>query len=276
MGQSYLLAGRHLAARKSFQEVLDLDEENEDARELLKKMSGTPAFLETSLWGGYSRVDDRNKWGLRAARLSWRITHQYQVWARYDNALTLDNFALLRSNQQLGALFVGGLASWNDRWATRLEIGQRNLPEELNQWFIQGEQVAYLKGGKAIKIGGFFGPRNDDTHESMMYVGTVLPVADGFSFEPTYFFATSSASNADEHRFLLAGTYRLPQGLEFNGGIQLGKVVSKLNDGNIIGGHLISYIPVGPHWIQVLARYESALNNPLFIGALGIRFRIER
>lgn len=276
LGQAYLLTGRHKDARGAFEEALILDDENEDANELLQKMSVTPALIEANVWGGYSRIENAGEFGLRAARLSWRITHQYQVWARYDNALTLDNLSLTRSNQQFGAFFVGGLASWDKNWATRLEVGRRNLQGDLSQWFVQGEQVAYLKEGKALKVGGFFGPRSDGTHESMSYVGGVLPLMDGLTFEPTYFYSTSSASGSDEHRLLLASTYRFPKGIEVNGGIQYGRVVSEQTKGNIIGGHLIGYVPMGKHWIQLLARYESALNNPLLIGALGLRFRLEK
>ncbi len=276
LAQAYLIAGRHIAARSALMEVIELDENNQSALSILTALPETPAWMEFDFWAGMTRLVGESKWGLRGARIAWRPELHSQVWLRYDNALTLDNHALLRNNQGISAVFAGGLHSWNDQWTSRFEVGRRVLLDDVRQLFFQGEQVHYLKSGHALRLGGFYGPRSDGSHESMIYAGGVIAAWDRISIEPTYFYAVDAVSKTNDQRFLLAGTYRLPNSMELNAGFQYGRVSAELPLRSLYGGHLIGRIPVGLHWVHALFRYESAQGTSRLVTAAGIRFRLER
>ena len=274
--QSYLLANRHISARASLDKALKIKPSHTAALELENKLSATQALVELNIWGGFTHINDENKAGIRAAQVSWRAKEDWQLWVRYDNALTFDNFALVRQHQEIAAWFVGGLHNWNDQFTSRLEVGYRRPDSSLSQLFIQGEQVMYLPGNHAARVGGFYAPRSDGSSEWMSYVGGVFSVNDAFRLEPTYFYAQSSLSTAKDHRFLLAGNYRLNGGVEINSGIQYGIVQSEVQRQSLYGAHAITQIPIGVHWFQGLVRYEHGPGNNLLIGAVGVRFRLER
>lgn len=276
LAQSYLLGSRHISARTTLNKALEIKPNHKTAKELLEKLPATQALVELNLWGGYTRINNANKAGLRAARISWQAKKDLQLWLRYDNALTFDNFALVRGNREISAWFAGGLHNWNEKFTSRLEVGYRQPDSTLSQVFIQGEQVMYLPGNNAVRVGGFYGPQSDGTAEWMSYVGGVISLSKSLRLEPTYFYAKGNAKTSWDQRFLLAANYQLPGGIEFNSGIQYGISSFESSKQNLWGAHVISQIPVGLHWVQALVRYESSPGNSLLIAAFGLRFRLER
>ena len=276
LAQSYLLANRHISARTALDKALKIKSNHSTAVDLRDRLSATQALIEMNLWGGFTHINDANKAGVRAARITWQAKEDLQLWLRYDNALTFDNFALVRQQQEIAAWFTGGLYSWNEQFTTRLEAGYRQPDSNLSQLFIQGEQVMYLSGNHAVRLGGFFGPRSDGFYEWMSYVGGVFSVNDAFRLEPTYFYAQSNLSTTKDHRLLLAWNYRFDGGIEVNSGVQYGIILSESNRQSLYGAHAITQLPVGLHWLQGLIRFERGPGTNLIIGALGVRFRLER
>jgi hypothetical protein len=208
---------------------------------LLLPLSLTPAVAQQSgalrpvfeahLWGGYSAFSGTaptqlgaraGEIGLRSAELALWPTRSLRVFARYDNTLSLDNLALIQAGRRLPTYHGGAQVNWTSRATTVLDVAHRTLPGGIAQTMLGGEQVAFLRNGTALKLGGWVGPRSDQRTEWLAHAGVNLAAGHRLRLEPTLFLARSGVVNEQQWRALLAGEFPLTSRITVGGGAAVG------------------------------------------------------
>lgn len=259
LGNALREAGDHEGAIEVFQQAISLEPERRDALEALDALKAREAPIkapvettmdtfrvwEFSLWGG--STSNGGGTGLRTAEIAAWPTQNLRFWLRYDNALSLDNPALVRRGIKIPSLFIGGLANWGKIYTTRLEIGRRNLLNDIEQNLILMEQVIYLSGTASLKAGGLLGRRNDGrTADLNVYAGYSFPLGLHIRVSPTLFFTKTGGVTETEWRLLLPLEYQFTQ--EYRLGINLasGKIDSVIQgaSGNVWSASAMISLPV--------------------------------
>ncbi len=276
VGHAHLLAGRQKEARHSFDIANSMQPSHSGSKELLQAVQASPGFLEISVYGGYTQFESSNIWGLRSAEVAVQPNSFYRVWARYDNTLSLENFALVQNRENSEAYFAGGLVNWNKYLTTKLEGGYRNSPEGSDEQLILLEQQVFLKNKLILKGGGFVSLA-DQQNVWTSFGGISVPIMDGWSLEPLFYYTRPSKGNTKEQRLVLNSYTQLGKGYQISiAGIYGAISGAEGLDENIYGGSVAWMIPFAKkHWINVLLRYETGLQE-LLSASLGFKYRIER
>ncbi len=274
-GHALLLAGKHKAARHAFETAISLQENHKGSVDLLQAVQASPALLELSVWGGYTRFKEDQAWGLRLAEIAFQPNHFYRLWARYDNTLSLENFTLAQSEQRSEAYLIGGMVNWNRTLTTKVEVGYRGLPESNHEKLLILEQLVIFRNQWIIKGGAVLNQGIDNIWTT--YGGITVPVMDGWSLEPVYFFTQPQGSNTREQRFQLNSYTQLGKGHQINLAGIWGRVsIPENTHDNIYGGSLSWNIPTArKHWTTLMVRYESGIQE-LLTASLGFKYRLER
>lgn len=278
LGWEKLASGRHKEARRAFLQALAFEPGRPDALVGIAAVRGAPTPLEISVWGGHTF--NGGDTGLRSLEIAGWPGRDLRLWIRYDNALSLDNPALVRLGKKIPSLFAGGLANWKEKYTTKLEVGLRELPDRIGQVLSLAEQVIYLSEGRLIKAGGLLGRRDDGRTDWNAYLGFGFPSSPRLRFEPTLFYTRTGVFDENEKRFLLAGEYRFERGERIGAGLALGRFESEIPgaSGGLWAAHLIGILPLGDaHYASFLIRRETPPNGEAFTTiALGLTFRLER
>ncbi|MEZ4776712.1 MAG: tetratricopeptide repeat protein [Bacteroidia bacterium] len=277
IAQAYASLGKQKQARLYFDSTLELAPQRSEITHFLHGVQESPAKLEADIWGGYTNLQGTEKFGIRAAQMTWRPAKEYRVWARYDNSLTLDNFSLVQNNRGAGTVYFGGINDWNRRLTTRLEVGRRFWDEGSDQNIVQGEQVVFFDGGYAVKAGGFVAIGNERFTEKMIFAGGNIPVSSTFSIEPVYFLSNTGQSVV-ENRLLVSGKLRMDDKYFLDAGLIYGRtaLIGQHAGSNIVGTNMVFRLPMGKvHWLQFLFRYERQNAQNFTTAAMGLRFRLE-
>lgn len=278
LGWDRLASGHHRGARRAFRQALEIEPGRIDALAGIDAVRSTPTPLELSLWGGHTF--NGGDTGLRSLEVAGWPTPDLRFWTRYDNALSLDNPALVRQGIKIPSLFAGGLVNWGGRYTAKLEAGRRELPGRIDQLLYLAEQVVYLPEARSVKVGGFLGLRDDDQADWNLYLGYGFPATPRLRLEPTLFYTKIDRFGENETRLLLAGEYRFEQGRRLSAGLALGRFESEIPgvSGGLWAAHLIGSLPLGDaHRASLLIRHETPPNGEAFTTiALGLTFRLER
>lgn len=279
LGKARLMAGRTKAAQKSFGQALMADPSNAEARQLLATARAQGAALELDAWGGYSKVEDDSRTGLRLLQALYRINNRYSVFARFDNTLSLDNLDFVNRNANASSLWSGLLAGWNDRLATRLEYGMRFFPERNNQQQARLEQVFYIRNGLSARVGGWAAFSSDFPTEWYSYAGLYIPVASFLALEPSFYYGQDGFNSVNQQRAVLAAKLLLPQGPEFTLGGFVGKAALGIEGvpDNISGGYLLALVPLND-WLsgQLAVNYEKGNFATATVVAAGLKLRFKK
>ncbi|MCB0546790.1 MAG: tetratricopeptide repeat protein [Phaeodactylibacter sp.] len=276
LGKAQLLAGRSKAAKQSFEQALAADPSNAEAQQLLATARSQGAALELDIWGGYSKVEEDNRTGLRLLQALYRINSRYSVFAKFDNTLSLDNLDFVNRNSNASSLWGGALAGWNDRLATRLEYGMRFFPDRENQQQARLEQVFYIHNGFSARLGGWLAFSSDFPTEWYGYAGLYIPVTSFLALEPSYYYGQDGFNSVNQQRAVLAAKLLLPQGPEFTLGGFVGKAdlgIEGIPD-NISGGYLLALMPLND-WLsgQLAVNYEKGNFATATVVAAGLKLR---
>jgi len=278
LGWEKLASGHHRQARRAFLQALALEPDRPDALVGIAAVRRAPTPLEISVWGGHTF--NGGDTGLRSLELAGWPSRDLRLWSRYDNALSLDNPALVRQGKKIPSLFAGGLANWREKYTTKLEVGLRELPDRIGQILSLAEQVIYLSEGRLIKAGGLLGRRDDGRTDWNAYLGFGFPASPRLRLEPTLFYTRTGVFDENEKRFLLVGEHQFERGERIGAGVALGKFESELPgaSGGLWAAHLIGMLPLGnAHHASFLIRRETPPNGEAFTTiALGLTFRLER
>ncbi|MFQ5589230.1 MAG: tetratricopeptide repeat protein [Nitrospiria bacterium] len=279
LGQAFLAGDYAEEARKTFQEALQLSPENSAAHQGLEAVRHLPPNLDLSLWAGHT--SNGGGTGLRTIELSALVKQNFRVWVRYDNALSLDNPALVREGRKIPSYFAGGLVNWGKIHTTRFEVGTRELRDNTDQALYQGEHVVYLSRGYALKVGGFLGPKeHGGGTDGNIYSGVNVPVTTAFSLYPTLYYTKTGGIDETEWRIVLPVEYRFQNGWRASAFPLLGDLDSSVPQasGTVWGlSALVSAPVLEKHEGHLLIRHEAPSNAEAFTTvALGVTFKLWR
>ncbi len=279
LGQAYILEDENKNARKAFSEALSLDPNNKTAQELFDRMRTEASILEFDAWGGYSNVGGDQRYGLRILQASYQFDPKYTLYARYDNTLSLDNIDFVTRRNEVPAIWMGSLAGWNNKTASRLELGRRFFQNRNDQHLVKAEQVFYTRSAFNVRVGGFVGFASDTPTEWYGYTSFYVPLGKVFSIEPSYFYTRDGMNPNTQHRALLAGKLRHPKGFELTVGGFYGKPnldIEGVND-QITGGYAIALIPFSKIvWGLLAVNHEDGVFDRSTVFAAGLKIRMER
>ncbi|MCK6692787.1 MAG: tetratricopeptide repeat protein [Thermoanaerobaculia bacterium] len=280
LAQAYLSRYEVKKARIVLRSALQIDSANRIANDLLKSTYSAAAPLEFDVWAGYSSTEGETKFSLRTLQLSGQVGRRLRMYLKYDNSLTADLAALVRTNQEAQALSVGAVSAWDKRFTTRLEYGARLLPDNVNQQIFSGEQVCFLANGMSVKAGGFYGLSNKGPNEWLAYGGFRAPLTRWYAVEPYYFLSRVENAPRTENRFMLNNQLRTPGGYELNLGLMYGKAgitPADSKDNKIIGSYITAILPFSQLvWGQFSLRWERTPFADLTVAAAGIKLRLEK
>ena len=279
LGKARLMGGRSNAAIQAFRQALAIAPANAEAQQLLATARAQSSTLELDVWGGYSRVENDGRTGLRLLQALYRINSRYSVFARFDNTLSLDNLDLINRNASASSLWGGMLAGWNSHLATRLEYGMRFLPERNSQQQLRMEQVFYIHNGLSARLGGWTAFSSDFPTEWYGYAGLYVPVTSYLALEPSYYYGQDGFNRVNQQRAVLAAKLMLPGGSEFTLGGFAGKAdlgIEGVPD-KISGGYLLALIPLND-WLsgQLAVNYEQGNFADATVMAAGLKLRFRK
>jgi tetratricopeptide (TPR) repeat protein len=225
LGNARRAAGDEAGAREAYQRALAIEPGRADARQGLAAPAPSEAaagaakrFEVTALGGRTDFGDGTSSSGLRFAQFSVQASDALRVWAIYDSGLSRDNAALAARNADADAYYLGGFLTYSaGTLGTRLELGTRDLGNNVRQTMARGEQVFFLRNGLTPKLGFWVGRANNVPTETTLHAGLRIPVTAAFSIEPTVFRA-ENAANEKETRVLLGGEYRFANGATLGAG----------------------------------------------------------
>lgn len=278
LGQAFLAAKNPVEAKKAFQKALRISPGSVDARQGLKAVRNLPPKVDLSLWLGHTSHGGDT--GLRALEVMGLLKRGLRVWARYDNALTLDNPALVRDGKEIPSYYIGTLVDWGQNYTTRLEIGTRELRNNVDQDLYQGEHVVYLPEGYSVKFGGFLGPKENNGTDWNLYTGIGIPLRPRLALSPTLYYTKTGGIDETEWRILLPVEYRFREGWRAGVYPLLGDVQSVVPSasGTVWGLATVISMPLRrDHEGHLLIRHEAPAGTRSFtIIALGFTFKLGR
>lgn len=281
LGQAYLLDNQNKAARRAFTQALLLEPNREDAKSLLQQLKQRSSLLELDVWGGLSEVGAESEWALRQIQLQYQLAPRTSLYMRYDNSLSLDNVDFLINGTSAASWWAGILLGWNDKTATRLEAGRRfleGLRDDQTQFKV--EQVFYLPNNSNIRVGGYVGIAPDFPTEGFGFVSGLFPLGAHFSLEPAYFYSIDGLASTPQHRGIISGRYRSNEGLELSLGAFYGQVMfedENIAENKLAGLFALGLLPLSDAFaVQMALNYEDGIFQNAFIGALGIKWRLNR
>lgn len=264
-------------AMKEFEKIIELNPGNEEAKKYISDIKSGRSVLELMALAGNSLVDDRSQFGLRQVQLGFHINSENLVFLRYDNALSLDNYFLLQSNEKTQGYFGGFYSRWQQRIGSKFEYGNRSLPQNKTQSIFQTEQLVFLPKNYLAKLGGSYVTTTGQPGEWMVMAGISAPAGKKIRVEPNYYFIQRVAK---EQRLLLSAKYIFNSYTDIGLGVYNGRErEAKQNiDNKIYGLYAYGNFPIaGPLLGTANARYEKdGAGQHVFIAAAGVKISFSK
>lgn len=279
-GLAHQAAKDYRKAQMAFKRALELQPQSAEARQFLQAAALAPAFLETDIWLGFSRLDaDVNQFNLRGAQLSVQAAKKWRALFKYDNSLALDILNLARRDRNAPLISAGLVREWNGKSLSEAEYGLRFLEEKQTQQLISAGQVFFLPNNSRLKAGGLLGfGQNLDT-EWMAYASYNAPLGEKFRLEPTYYFIQPPNAPGPEHRLQLGLQYQSRMGYQLNLYGLYGNTLIQEGEGRepLFGWSLTALAPFSNiAWAQLTLRQEKGVFYNFTSAALGLKVRINK
>lgn len=279
-GMAWQAAKNYRKAQTAFKRALELQPQSAEARQFLQSAALAPAFLETDIWLGFSRLDGNvNQFNLRGAQLSVQAAKKWRALLKYDNSLALDILNLARRDRNAPLVSAGLVREWNGKSLSEAEYGLRFLDDNQTQHLISAGQVFFLPNNSRLKAGGLLGfGQNLDT-EWMVYASYNVPLGEKFRFEPTYYFIQPPNAPGPEHRLQLGLQYQSRTGYQLNLYGLYGNTLILEGEGRepLFGWSLTALAPFSNIvWAQLSLRQEKGVFYNFSSAALGLKVRLNK
>lgn len=232
----------------------------------------TPQW-QASAWLGYTGIRDQSqgpvggppsqRFGLRMFKLGFWYTPEVEMWVRYNDDLSLHNFALAPHPVSIPALYAGGQVDWAGRSPTRIEIGWRRVPAgALGESLLDVQQrVALPDLPLALRFGAWAGFRTNGVVEWVGNAGFSWIPSRMFHLDPTVIFARSGVQGERVERARLFGELGSDTGVRVGLGLTAGRAwrADTSQPVDVVGGSLSLSARVGAgNRINLLVRHQDA------------------
>lgn len=265
LGQSLLAGGRRNEAGQAFTRALEIDPGRRDALLGLEGSRPRGVRVDATALGGLTAFGGSTKAGFRFAEIAVSPAENARFWIQFDDSLSLDAPGLARRDAHAPSYYVGGQATWSERYTGRLEGGWRKLADGDLQPLLRSELVVATDGGVAFKAGGWIGPHPGAGPEASAHAAVEIPLGDRLTLETAVFYGRSGLAGEHELRGLLGATGRLRSGFELGAGIAAGHAFSPIQefDGGVASAYGRASAPLGGTLrAQLLVKHERPQAGP--------------
>ena len=274
LGQANLLEGRPRAAIQSFDHAIALEPGRSDAMSGRRAaLGGAPVFEASAWFGSTSNADS----GLRLAEVGWWASRNTRLGLRYDDSLSLDNPAIVRSGESAETLTAGVLHHFGERLTGQVEVGQRALLDG-DENLVRAEMVLHNLPGK-LTLGTQLGDHELGYDNNLYYVGIGIPLGERWQIESNNYFSSTGAEQDKEWRSVLNVLYESDGGWNAVVGAGVGEInYGGLEDpDDVTVAHAMFTIPVfGFHRAHLALRHEQLPGSDVNIAMLGFTYRLPR
>jgi hypothetical protein len=295
LGRALAAAGRPQEARTAYEQVIDLDPDNQEANAALDMPGIGRNVFGADLWGG-STLDSEREAGFRYAEVRVDPAVEWlQIRGVFDDALNLRHPWLKRGEDDLRSYSGAVDLRWGSvrRLTTTVEVGRREQPiSDLAQNTFMLAQGIRLESGGSLRLGGWVG-RWFDRDDYVVFAEGQFPASRNVTILPSVSYADEAGSNVLTERGLTA-TGRAPE-TEVRGGLKLriespngwgvepglavGSVTSDLSDefeGSLLDATTHLWVRLGQVRLQGFAQYQSPPGTRSFwTVALGFGFDVQ-
>ncbi len=274
LGQANLQDGRARAAVRAFDHALAIQPGRHDAISGRRAALGGAPVIEASAWFGSTSSADS---GLRLAELAWWAGHSTRLGVRYDDSLSLDNPAIIRSGDSAETWTAGVQHAFGERLTGRLEAGKRSLPDG-DEDLVRAEVVLHDLPGK-LTLGTQLGNHNLGYDDNLYYVGFGFPLSERWQLESNNYFSTTGIEQDKEWRSVLNVLYAGASGWDVVVGGGVGEVdYGGLTDPDRVSvTHAVLTVPVfGFHRASFAVRHEDLPGGNVNVAMVGFTYRLPR
>lgn len=274
LGQANLQAGRGRAAVRAFDHALALQPGRDDALTGRRAAQDGPPVLEVSAWYGSTSSADS---GLRLAEFGWWAGRDTRLAVRYDDSLSLDNPAIVRSGERAETVSAGVLHRFGERVTGLVELGTRSLLDG-DENIVRAEMTLHNLPGK-LTLGTQLGDHDLGYNNNLYYVGLGIPVGGRWQIESNNYFSTTGIEQDKEWRSVLNVLYAS----DSSWNLVLGAGVGEVNYGGLDNPddlsvvHALFSMPVfGIHRAHLAVRHEQLPGGDINTAMLGFTYRLPR
>ena len=271
IGQAHLALGHSRRAKDSFDQALALEPNRDDARKGRITAFLQPARADLGVWYGTTSGGDS---GIRLVEGSVWINKQTNVFAIFDDSLSLDNPALARDDENAETYELGLFREFSHQWLATAAIGYRDLPNKEHQNVYKLEIAKYIDSN-IIKVGGQISPHSENFTDHVYHFAYGFPIAKRWRLEPILYISETGGTNDDEWRAVINADYNADSGWKLNLGAGYGDIDSEISgaSGSVKVVHATTSIPVGFHRLHFTARHEDSPTNDFSVLMVGFTVR---
>lgn len=274
LGQAQLQRGENRDAVDSFKLALATDPTWDAALSGRRAAwNATPMFEASAWYGSTSNAGS----GLRMVELAWWASEATRLSVRYDDSLSLDNPALVRSGETAETYLAGVTHRIGSRWSVTADAGLRQLPDG-DQNLYRGELSWNHELGR-ITLGSQLGDHDLGYDDTLNYVGAGIPIGSRWRIESTYYSSETGPASNEEWRTIVNTEYRGDSGwsLLVGGGFGRVETIAGAGEDDVEVAHAIAFLPVfGYHRINLTLRREQVGGESYNIAMLGFTYRFAR
>lgn len=274
LGQANLQAGRSRSAIRAFDHALALEPGRSDAVSGRNAaLGGAPVFEASAWFGSTSNADS----GLRLAELGWWAGRDTRLALRYDDSLSLDNPAIVRSGERAETLTAGVLHRFGERLTGVVEVGTRSLLDG-DENLVRAEMVLHNLPGK-VTLGAQLGDHEVGYDNNLYYVGFGIPLSERWQLESNNYFSMTGSEKDKEWRSVLNVLYESAAGWN----TVVGGGAGEVNYGGLASrdsvsvAHAMFTLPVfGVHRAHLAVRHEKLPGDDINVAMIGFTYRLPR
>lgn len=274
LGQANLQEGRGRAATQAFDQALTLQPGRDDALSGRRAALGGPPVIEASAWYGSTSNAES---GLRLAELGWWASRDTRVALRYDDSLSLDNPAIVRSGEKAETITAGVQHHFGTRLTGLVEVGARSLLDG-DENIVRAEMVLRNLPGK-LTLGAQLGDHDLGYNNNLYYVGFGIPLGERWEVESNNYFSTTGIEQDKEWRSVLNVLYQGDSGWNAVVGAGVGEVNygGLGNPDRVNVAHAMFTMPVfGFHRAHLVLRNENLPGGDVNVAMIGFTYRLPR
>ncbi|MBT4195455.1 MAG: hypothetical protein HOM14_19905 [Gammaproteobacteria bacterium] len=274
-GQALLALNNEEAAATAFRRALIITPGRPDAINGLATINQKKKTFDFVAWAG--DTSDGGDSGLREVIIGYWIKDDLRVWTRYDNSLSLDNPALVRSGEKAETYYLGVLGHINKSWQANLEIGNRDLPNDADQQIYKVEGININAQQHVFKLGAQLSPHSEDYTDKLVYSAYGFPVSNKLRLEPSLYLSSSGAIDDKEWRAALFGEYAIPDSWSVGLSAGFGRISSDIAsaEGSVFTSNVLFSYPISQkNRINFSVRYEDSPSISYSTMLIGIAIQL--
>jgi|SaaInlStandDraft_4_1057021.scaffolds.fasta_scaffold01170_2 tetratricopeptide (TPR) repeat protein len=274
-GQALLALNNKEEATIAFQRALIITPGRPDAIDGLATINKNKKTFDFVAWAGDSSNGGDS--GLREVIVGYWIKDDLRIWARYDNSLSLDNPALVRSGEKAETYYLGVLSHIHQDWQANLEIGNRDLPNDADQQIYKLEGIKINKQQQVFKLGVQLSPHSENYTDKLIYSAYGFPVSDKWRLEPSLYLSSSGTIDDKEWRAALFGEYALPDRWSVGVSAGVGRISSDIaaSEGSVFTSNVLFSYPISQkNRLNLSVRYEDSPSFSYTTMLIGIAIQL--